>query len=276
MAQHYFFNAKDRFVKIGMIQLDTAWHDKEANFAKAESLIRDASSAKCEIVVLPEMFNTGFSMEIEKIGEELLGKTSEFLARVAAEYEVAIVAGYPIFGHEGKGRNAAIAVDERGNIVGTYFKMFSFSYANEHLYYDFGRTPIVFKIRGMSASIFICYDLRFPEVFRRVANSVECIFVIANWPSDRIGHWNSLLEARAIENQCYVIGVNRIGVDGNNLSYPGNSHAFSPSGKDIREGNSQDQLVLANIKLSEVARLRSEFPFLTDMRIPDEVDGKGK
>ena len=260
-------------MKIGMIQLNTAWHDKEANFAKTEGLIKEAAAHSCDIMVLPEMFNTGYSMEIQKIGENLLGQTSRFLTRVAAEHRVAIIAGYPVFGAEDKGRNAAIAVDEKGNIVGTYFKMYSFSYASEHLHYDFGQSPIVFNIRGLSASVFICYDLRFPEVFRRVANSVDCIFVIANWPTTRIDHWNALLKARAIENQCYVVGVNRIGTDANGLNYPGNSHVFSPSGQDIFTGNSRDELVIADIDLNEVAKVRSEFPFLSDMRISDEIDG---
>ncbi|MFC1978437.1 nitrilase-related carbon-nitrogen hydrolase [Chloroflexota bacterium] len=255
-----------------MIQLNTAWHAKEANYKKTESLIQDASSKQCEVAVLPEMFNTGYSMEIEEIGEELLGKTSEFLRRVAAKYNTAIIAGYPVLGADGKGRNAAIAVDEKGNIIGTYFKMYSFSYADEHLHYKSGKAPVVFNIRGAKASVFICYELRFPEVFRVVAKRVDCIFVIANWPSTRIDHWNALLAARAIENQCYVVGVNRTGIDANGLNYPGNSHVFSPSGQDICTGNSRDELVIADIDLSHVAKVRGEFPFLSDMRISDKID----
>jgi len=258
-------------MKIGMIQINTAWHDKEANFARAENLIQEASFKGCDILVLPEMFNTGFSMEIEKIGEELNGQTSDFLAKTAAKYNTAIIAGYPILSEDGKGRNAAIAVDEKGQIIATYYKMHSFSYVDEHLHYDFGKDPIVFTIRGASASVFICYDLRFPEVFRRIAKRINCIFVIANWPATRIDHWNTLLKARAIENECYVIGVNRTGTDANGLSYPGSSHVFSPSGVDLYAGNSQDELVLADIDLSEVAKVRNEFPFLSDMRTGDKL-----
>jgi len=259
-----------------MIQLNAAWHAKAKNYKKVENLVREAASHKCGIVVLPEMFNTGFSMDIDRIGEELLGETSQFLRRVAAEYQTAIVGGYPVFGTEGKGRNTAIVVDETGNVIATYYKMYAFAYAKEHINYDSGQSPVVFNIKGMSASVFICYDLRFPEVFRRVARSVNCIFVIANWPSKRIAHWNTLLKARAIENQCFVIGVNRIGVDGNNLSYPGNSHAFSPSGINLCSGNSRDELVIADIDLSEVDKVRHEFPFLSDMRISNEINGKCK
>jgi len=253
-------------MKIGMIQLNTVWHDKQANFAKAESLICEASSAGCEVAVLPEMFNTGFSMEIAKIGEKLEGPTSQFLERAAAQYKMAIIAGYPVLGEDRKGRNAALVVDGKGNIVAFYFKMYSFSYADEQRHYHAGNTPITFDIKGMRASVFICYDLRFPEVFRRVAKSTDCIFVIANWPETRIDHWNTLLKARAIENQCYVVGVNRIGTDANGLTYPGSSHVFSPSGVNLCTGGPQDELVIADIDLSQVAKVRSEFPFLSDMR----------
>jgi predicted amidohydrolase len=263
-------------MKIGMIQLNSKWHDKEANYNRAENLIREASSQNCEIVVLPEMFNTGFSMEIEKIGEDLHGQTSEFLQKAAARYNTAVIAGYPVFDASGKGKNTAIAVDETGKIVATYYKMFLFSYAKEHLYYNSGQSPVVFNIRGVKASVFICYDLRFPQIFSRIARSVQCIFVIANWPVERIDHWNSMLKARAIEDQCYVIGVNRIGTDANGLTYPGNSHVFSPSGVDLCAGNGQDEMVIADIDLNEVDKVRSEYPFLNDMRISDEINGKDK
>jgi len=215
-------NLKEHLMKIGMIQLNTAWHDKEANFVRAEGLIKEAADQHCDIAVLPEMFNTGYSMEIEIIGEELHGATSDFLKRVAAQYKTAIIGGYPAYSVDRKARNVAIAIDENGDIAGTYFKIHPFSYAQEHLHYKAGETPVVFNIKGMSASVFICYDLRFPEAFRRVARSVGCIFVIANWPASRIDHWSTLLAARAIENQCFIVGVNRTGTDGTGITYSGN------------------------------------------------------
>lgn len=258
-------------MKIGLIQLDTIWHDKQANYAKAEGLIQKAAKLNCDIAVLPEMFNTGFSMELSEIGEGLYGPTSEFLKAAASRYNMGIIAGYPVLEVNGKGRNAAVAVNERGDVVATYLKIHSFSYADEHLYYLSGKTPIVFNIRGAKASVFICYDLRFPEIFRRVAKSVDCIFVIANWPETRMDHWNVLLKARAIENQCFVVGVNRTGTDENGLSYTGNSHVFSPSGVDLLTSSQTDELVIADIDLSEVAKMRSEFPFLSDMRDINEI-----
>ncbi|MFC1950874.1 carbon-nitrogen family hydrolase [Chloroflexota bacterium] len=254
-----------------MIQLDTVWHSKSDNYVKAESLIKEAAAHKCDIAVLPEMFNTGFSMEIEKTGEQLHGATSEFLKRTAAKHKMAIIAGYPALEDGEKGRNVAAVIDDGGNIVAEYFKVFPFSYVGEHLHYASGVSPTVFSIEGMKASVFICYDLRFPEVFRRVARSVECIFVIANWPEPRIEHWSALLKARAIENQCFLVGVNRIGSDGNGLSYCGNSHVFSPDGDVLCTGSAQDELVVADIDLEQVKKIRRQFPFLDDMRITDEV-----
>ena len=171
-----------------------------------------------------------------------------------------------------KGKNVAVVIDDRGKIVAEYFKMYPFSYMGEHLHYASGDSPVAFSVAGMNASVFICYDLRFPEVFRRVARSVECIFVIANWPDVRIEHWSALLKARAIENQCFLVGVNRIGSDGNGLTYCGSSHVFSPAGDLLCTGSAGDELVFADIDLAQVKKVRSQFPFLVDMNISDEVN----
>ncbi len=118
----------------------------------------------------------------------------------------------------------------------------------------------------MLSSIFICYDLRFPEVFRNVAKEVHAIFVIANWPAIRKEHWETLLKARAIENQCFVIGVNRTGKDGNGIYYSGASHIFDPSGNDICSDSESDEFLIGKFNPEEVIKIRSKFPFLNDMR----------
>ena len=259
-------------MNIGMIQLNTVWHSKADNYLRAESLIKEAANRGCDVAVLPEMFSTGFSMEIEKIGEPLHGATSDFLKLTAARHKIAVIAGYPVSGKGEKGKNVAVVIDDRGNIVAEYFKMYPFSYMGEHLHYISGESPVVFSIAGMNASVFICYDLRFPEVFRRVARSVECIFVIANWPEPRVEHWSALLKARAIENQCFIVGVNRIGSDGNGLTYCGSSHVFSPAGELLCTGSARDELVVADIDLAQVSKNRSQFPFLNDMNTGGEVN----
>ncbi len=257
-------------MKIGMIQLNTVWHAKADNYLKSDSLIKKAVARGCDIAVLPEMFSTGFSMEIEKIGEPLHGATSDFLKRTAAKYKIAVIAGYPVSEKGETGKNVALVIDDRGNIVAEYFKMYPFSYMGEHLHYASGDSPVVFSVAGMNASVFICYDLRFPEVFRRVARRVESIFVIANWPEPRIEHWSALLKARAIENQCFIVGVNRIGSDGNGLTYSGRSHVFSPAGDLLCTGSENDELVVADIDPEQVSETRSQFPFLDDMNISGE------
>ena len=259
-------------MKIGMIQLNTIWHSKKDNYLRAERLIKEAATRGCDVAVLPEMFSSGFSMEIEKIGEPLHSTTSDFLKRTAAKYKIAVIAGYPVSEKGEKGKNVAVVIDDRGNIVAEYFKMYPFSYMGEHLHYVSGDSPVVFSVAGMSASVFICYDLRFPEVFRRVARSVESIFIIANWPEPRIEHWSALLKARAIENQCFIVGVNRIGSDGNGLTYSGNSHVFSPAGDLLCTGSASDELVMADIDPDQVKEVRSQFPFLDDMDISAEVN----
>ncbi|MBT3362799.1 MAG: carbon-nitrogen family hydrolase [Chloroflexi bacterium] len=253
-------------MRIGLIQIDTAWHDKEQNYQKAEELIRKAAYAGCDIAVLPEMFNTGYSMAVEEIGEALDGPTSAFLQKVAIERHIGIIAGYPAFDNGSKGLNVARAIDSGGSIVATYIKLYPFTYAGEHLHYKAGNSTVIFDIGSMSASVFICYDLRFPEAFRDVASAVQCIFVIGNWPASRIDHWSTMLKARAIENQCFVVGVNRIGTDGNGVEYNGNSHVFSPTGEQSCCGTAQDELLTVDIDPTQVDKHRREFPFLDDMR----------
>ena len=157
-------------------------------------------------MVLPEMFNTGFSMNIAAIAEDEDGETSLLLSRLAGEYNINLIAGYTVTSaNPERGRNQAVVYDRQGALVARFVKLHSFDYANEDQYYSSGNKVVTFDIEGMVSSIFICFDLRFPEVFRRIAKNVQAIFVLANWPSVRTEHWEVLLKARAIENQCFVV-----------------------------------------------------------------------
>lgn len=250
-----------------MVQLNILWEDKKVNLAKAELFIEKAASQKCDLVVFPEMFNTGFSMNVQSIGEYEDGETGLFLSRLAKNYGINLIAGFAVRrAGEDKGSNIAVAYDRNGALLTRYTKIHPFSFAGEDLYYTAGTDTVVFKMDGVSCSIFICYDLRFPEVFRKVAPEVQMIFVPANWPAERKEHWESLLKARAIENQCFIVGVNRTGQDRNGHSYPGASHVFGPSGVDICCGGENDELVICEVNPEEVSELRSRYPFLNDMR----------
>ena len=129
-----------------------------------------------------------------------------------------------------------------------------------------GNEQVVFEVDGIKSSIFICYDLRFPELFRKVAKDINVIFVIANWPEVRQPHWESLLQARAIENQCFIVGVNRIGKDGNDLIYGGGSNVFSPLGENLSRGGKNQEYIVTDLDTAEVGAVRERFPFLQDMK----------
>ena len=181
--------------------------------------------------------------------------------------DINVVVEYVVKDFDGKrGRNIAVVYNRKGEWISKDVKLYPFSYAGEDLFYIAGKDTAIFSIEGMTASIFICYDLRFPEAFRRVAKNVQAIFVLANWPSDRREHWETLLKARAIENQCLVIGVNRIGADGNGIHYPGASHIYDPLGNDVCSGSETEEFLMGEFNPSEVVRIRSEYPFLKDMR----------
>jgi len=254
-------------MKIALIQLNIAWESRKINYEKAESFTKKAAGQNCDIIVFPEMFNTGFSMNLSIIADEGIGETTSVLSELSKKYNINLIAGFPIKAPvEEKGRNMAVIYDRKGMLIATYTKMHLFSPAGEDKYYIAGNYTVVFSIDGMPASIFICCDLRFPEIFRSVAEDVQAIFVIANWPAERKGHWETLLKARAIENQCFIIGVNRIGIDGNGINYPGASHIIDPSGNDICSGSEIDEFLVCEFNPSEVGNIRSKFPFLKDKK----------
>lgn len=257
-------------MKIALIQMDIKWEDKYVNCNRAVTFIKKASEYGCTIIVFPEMFNTGFSMDIFKIGEPKNGETASFLSHMAREYQINIIAGLPeLDTGEEKGKNVAMVYNTSGDLIAKFIKLHPFSFAKEDKYYFAGNDIITFTIAGMRSSVFICYDLRFPEVFRKVAKKVQAIFVIANWPATRRDHWETLLKARAIENQCFIIGVNRSGEDSNGIYYPGASQIFDPLGSTICAGNETEEMIIGEFNPSETDEVRSRFGFVKDARFID-------
>ncbi len=255
-------------MKIALIQLDIAWESKKKNHDKAEFFAKKAAEQDCDIVVFPEMFNTGFSMNVDSILEDEYGETNSFLADISKKYGIYVIAGFSIKKkNEKMGRNIASVYDRRGNRIAIYTKIHPFSLMKEDMHFLSGDSPVIFNIDNTQCSVFICYDLRFPEVFRKVAHDVQLIFVIANWPSSRKEHWESLLKARAIENQCFIVGVNRIGIDGNKIEYSGGSCIVDPYGNKIVSGGDKEEFLTGEINTYLVAEIRERFPFLKDMRL---------
>jgi predicted amidohydrolase len=247
------------------LQLDVVWEDRGANFAKVRRFATEARDIGAELLVLPEMFATGFSLDPTVTAEAPSGETPRFLSELAAELELAIVGGYVQRRRDGRGANMALAVDRRGKMLAEYAKAHLFSFMDEHEVHEPGAGPRPFRIEGVELGCFVCYDLRFPELFRLVADEAQAVIVIASWPAARQAHWDILLKARAVENQLYIVGVNRAG-EGGGLQYEGGSAIIGPMGTTLAHAGEDEKLIVAEIDPDEVRRIRTEMPFLKDRR----------
>ena len=252
-------------MKIASIQLNIVWENPLENLKRAEKFIEKAKFEDCDLVVFPEMFNSGFSMNADVIAEPIDGKTCQLLSKLANKHQVNIIAGM-VQKQNNEFSNISVMFDRKGKLKARYVKNYPYSNADEDKYYIAGDKPEVFEIDGIKSSVFICYDLRFPELFRKVAKQVELIFVIASWPETRQDHWQTLLKSRAIENQCFVAGVNRIGTDGNQLNYIGGSQVYDPMGVNLSTAGKNDEYTVTTINVSEVKKVRTALPFLNDIK----------
>lgn len=250
-------------MKVVGCQWDLAWEDPEANFARASALLEHVDGA--DLVILPEMFSTGFSMDVATVAEAEPSKAEVYLRELASEKRAAVLGGLVRGQEEGWGRNELIGFAPDGGELVRYQKNRTFRYTGESQHYVNGKEVSLFEWQGWKVAPLICYDLRFPELFRRAtAKGTELIVVIASWPSVRVEHWVALLRARAIENQAYVVGVNRTGQDPNN-EYPGRSVVIDPWGEIVADAGDRDGLVEAEISLETVRGWRDEFPALEDL-----------
>jgi len=250
-------------MKIALLQTDIAWEDVSENHRRAAKMLAEAASGGARLAILPEMFNTGFSMDSRRIAEPPGGPSETFLREQAAMNDLWILASVPEAG-EPAPRNMALLVSPQGPVT-RYAKIHPFSYAGEHEHYAAGDRVVTAEIEGLRVTPFVCYDLRFPEPFRLAAADTDLFAVVANWPDERREHWRALLRARAIENQAYVAGVNRVG-DGGRLHYAGDSAAISPLGETLAEGDDRERVLLCDIDPEGVSKLRARFPALDDRR----------
>lgn len=252
-------------MKVAALQLDIVWEDREANYDRVRRFATEAANKGADLLALPEMFSTGFSMSPDHTCEDEDGPTRRFLSDIARENRMVVLGGAVLRGENGRGRNTAFIIDREGQELARYAKIHLFSHLGEDRHHEAGNGPTVFAVEGIDCSCFICYDLRFPEVFRQVADRCQLVFVIASWPASRQRHWDILLRARAIENQLYVVGVNRVG-EGGGLRFGGGTAIISPKGERCAGGSSEETLVIADIAPREVRDLRRELPFLKDRR----------
>jgi predicted amidohydrolase len=249
------------------LQFDIAWENKSANFSTVRRLLTQAAPQKGSLVVLPEMFATGFSMNVEVVAEPYGGETEQFLAAFSKEFGIYVIAGAPMRGRDGRARNKALVFSATGELIAFYAKMRPFTPGGESEHYVAGEHPVTFHWNESTVSPFVCYDLRFPELFREVAaaHRPELFVVIASWPEKRIHHWVALLQARAIENQAYVVGVNRIGKDPY-YTYCGRSLIVDPQGTILADAGTTEAFISAQLDLTNLRKYREGLPFLADLK----------
>lgn len=263
-----------------LVQMDVAWEDPGVNRARAASMLAGAGVSEGDLVVLPEMFETGFSMNIERTADET-GEGSAWLASMAKRLRATVVGGITVRRDDGWGLNRALVFDGRGGEIGRYDKAHPFSFGREAERFKGGtRVEVCGWESGKETARLcpvVCYDLRFPELFRAGRGmGAEVFVVIANWPSVRVEHWLALLRARAIENQAVVLGVNRAGRDPL-LEYPGASVAFDAQGERVGWGGDAECVVAVEVDVAACRAWRASFPAWEDARagLLARVDASG-
>jgi len=247
-----------------LIQTNLHWENKAANLAMLEQKVR--SIANTQVVVLPEMFSTGFSMAPNGLAESMEGETVAWMRRLAAEKRI-ILTGSIIAQEDSNYFNRLIWMQPNG-LCGIYDKRHLFSLAGEHKYYTAGTKKLVASANGWKVNLLVCYDLRFPVWSRQPPlddeGRYDVLVYVANWPERRAHAWRSLLVARAIENQCYVIGVNRVGNDGNDIYHSGNSMVINALGDILYYKEHDEDVYTISLQKEHLAEVRDKMRFLDD------------
>ncbi|CAM3914041.1 carbon-nitrogen family hydrolase [Lederbergia lenta] len=253
--------------KVGCIQMDIAYGDPVQNFKIAEQWFKKAAKEKCTVVVLPELWTTGYDLtRLDEIAHEEGENVIHFLQAQAKKHSFHIVGGSVAKKTNEGVNNTMYIIDKEGKLIHEYSKLHLFQLMDEHLYLQAGEDETMFTIEGEEAASFICYDIRFPEWLRKpVLKGAKVLFVVAEWPEARVDHWRILLKARAIENQSYVIACNRVGKDTNN-TFAGHSMIIDPWGAVISEGGIGEELVIGNISPDKIGEIRSRIPIFDDRR----------
>lgn len=251
-------------MKIALIQYNPTWENKEKNKQKILSMISKVDGV--ELFVFPEMSLTGFTMKSKEMSETIQSDSFRFFSSIAQEKSTNIFAGI-IERRNKRIYNTLIHIKPDGTLVKLYRKIHPFSYSSENENFNAGVKPALTKIKKWKIGLTICYDLRFPELFRKYGKKKAHLIVnIANWPDTRIEHWRTLLKARAIENQCYVVGVNRVGKDPK-LNYVGFSSVFDPMGKEIVVVENEEKVIVVDLDKNYLNEIRKKFPFLDDIKL---------
>lgn len=247
---------------ITIVQCKQHWEDKEANFQRITHLL-NKEVIHTDLILLPEMFNTGFSMN-QSLAENSNGPSILFLKSMAKKYNCLL--GATLIYKDGTNYFNRFVIVSATKIIGQYDKRHLFSLADENKVFKEGTDKSIINIKGWNINLQICYDLRFPVFSRNnLNNPYDLLIYLANWPAKRQVAWDTLLKARAIENQCYTVGVNRVGEDGNNMAYNGGSIFIDPLGAEIeRAEEKKERVITQTVSLSSLQKTRKSIPFLKD------------
>lgn len=247
-----------------LIQTSLFWEDKIANLSMLENKINSITE-KTEVIVLPEMFSTGFSMQPELLAETMDGASVQWMRRIAAQKKV-VLTGSLIIQEDDHFYNRLLWVLPNGE-VGHYDKRHRFAFAGEDKHYSAGNRRLVAQVKGWKINLLICYDLRFPVWARQQSEDTseyDVLIYVANWPERRNHAWKTLLTARAIENQAYVVGVNRVGNDGNQIYHSGNSMVIDPLGEIVYHKEHEEDIFTITLQKDHLTEIRNKFPFWKD------------
>ena len=249
-------------LKISIVQTDIAWENKQENLRMLREKLH-ALRGTTEIVVLPEMFSTGFTMKSRELAEPVSGITVRILKELAADFQLALCGSF-ICSERSNYYNRAFFITPDGEEF-YYDKRHLFRMGNEAEYFSSGNNKLIISYRGWNICLLVCYDLRFPVWSRNVNNEYDLLIYVASWPQARRLAWDTLLCARALENMCYVCGVNRIGVDGNKLIYNGGSVVFSAKGEVLASvPDGEEGIETVSLSLISLQQLRDKFPVWKD------------
>lgn len=253
-------------MRVALISLNQAWEDKARNTQAVRAFVERAKAQGAELVIFPEMTLTAFSMNIQNTSEDAsTSATVRLFQDIAVEFDVAIVFGV-VFRDGDKALNMAVTVDSAGLVKMRYAKIHPFSFAGEDKAFNGGTEICYAQLGAMTIGLTICYDLRFPEVYSALAGHCNLVINIANWPARRVDHWNALLKARAIENQIFIVGVNRSGVDGNGLQYVKSSQVLNPNGEPLSSVISDSEFDVFDIDPEYIGKFKQTFSTTQDRK----------
>ena len=248
-------------IRVAIIQTDLVWENPEENRRLLEAKINTIST-EVDLIVLPEMFTSGFTMNPDAVAETMEGKTIAWLKDITRAKQMAIM-GSLVVSENNNFYNRMVCVEPSGTIT-TYDKRHTFTLAGEHNVYTAGTEKVLFNYKGWRICPLVCYDLRFP-VWARNVEDYDLLIYVANWPKVRIDAWDTLLKARAIENMTYCIGVNRVGLDGNNFEYSGHSAAYDVLGNRIDTlSENEEAIQIVTLEKSAIKKYREKLNFLND------------